>query len=114
MNMTHRKSSALSTRIEDLDVLAAETHRLLVTGRMYDLELKLRDHDTISIDDHGEVPSIEIEPIADFDGIFLRKGKVFFWVSKEKRRVVTCIRAKVAVGKITAKLQSVSGAGNGF
>ena len=57
---------------------------------------------------------MEIEPIADFDGIFLRQGKVFFWISKQPSRVVTCIKAKVAVGKITAKIHEISGPAKGF
>lgn len=103
-----------STRNDDIEALAARKHRLLVTGKMYDLGIKINDHDKIKTHEHGKVASIEIEPNAEFDGIFLRKGKVFFWISKEKRRVVTCIKAKVAVGKITSTLHSVSGEGNGF
>ena len=57
---------------------------------------------------------MEIEPIADFDGIFLRQGKVFFWISKEPNRVVTCINAKVAVGRVTAKIHEISGSVKGF
>lgn len=103
-----------SNRNADLKELASKKHQLLVTGKLYDLDLKIVDQDKVKVPDHGKVPSIEIEPVADFDGIFLRKGKVFFWVSKEKNRVVTRIKTKVAVGRITAKLQSVSGEGKGF
>ena len=103
-----------STRNTDLEEMAVRNYRLLVTGKMYELGLEITDHDTIKVGKHGPVASIEIEPDAEFDGIFLRKGKVFFWVSKEKRRVVTCIKAKVAVGKVTAKLISVSGEGDAF
>ena len=103
-----------STRNTDLEKMAVRNYRLLVTGKMYELGLEITDHDTIKVGDHGPVASIEIEPDAEFDGIFLRKGKVFFWVSKEKRRVVTCIKAKVAVGRVTARLTSVSGEGDAF
>jgi hypothetical protein len=103
-----------TNRNSDFSELAERKHRLLVTGKLYELGLKITDHDRIKVDEYGKIPSIEIEPVADFDGIFLRQGKVFFWVSTEKRRVVTCIKSKVAVGKVTAKLQSVSGQGNGF
>ena len=52
--------------------------------------------------------------MGEFDGLFLRKGKIMFWVSKKDRRMITCIKAKVPVGKITAKLQRVTGPGNDF
>ena len=103
-----------ASRNADIAELAARKHRLLVTGKLYDLDIKVREEDSIKVPEVGRVPSLEIEPVADFDGIFLRQGKVFFWISKEKRRVVTCIKAKVAVGKITAELHSVSGAGETF
>ncbi len=103
-----------ANRNADMQELANQKHKLLVTGKLYNLGIKIAGTDGIKIDDYGKVDSYEIEPEAEFDGIFLRKGKVSFWISKEKRRVVTCIKAKVAVGKITAKLQSVSGEGAGF
>lgn len=103
-----------ANRNRDLQALAEGKHRLLVTGKMYDLELQLKDENTVKVPDYGRMPSIEIEPIADFDGIFLRRGKVFFWISKEKSRVITSIKAKVAVGNITAKLQTFTGGDQGF
>lgn len=103
-----------ANRNTDIKKLAAGKHKLFVTGKLYDLELKIKDTDDIRLPDMGKVASIEIEPLAQFDGIFLRKGKVFFWISKENRRVVTCVKADVAVGKITAKLQEVKGSGDSF
>lgn len=103
-----------ANRNADIEELASRKHKLLVTGKLYELGLKITDDKDIKLGEYGKVSSTEIEPIAEFDGIFLRQGKVFFWISKEKRRVVTCIKAKVSVGKITAKLHRVSGEGKGF
>ena len=101
-------------RNADIEELAARKHRLLVTGKLYDLELKINDEDKIRLPHHGKVTSIEIEPIADFDGIFLRRGKVFFWISKQPTRVVTYIKTRVALGKITAKIHEIAGPVKGF
>lgn len=103
-----------SSRNVDIEKLAARKHQLLVTGKLYDLGLEISAYEDIKLSEYGKVPSIEIEPVADFDGIFLRQGKVFFWISKQPTRVVTCIKAKVALGNITAKLQEVSGPVKGF
>ena len=103
-----------STRNADIEQLVSRKHTLLVTGKLHDLGLKISDYDDIKLTHYGKVPSLEIEPIADFDGIFLRQGKIFFWISKETPRVVTCIKAKVAVGKVTAKIHEVSGPVEGF
>jgi len=101
-------------RKKDLKQIASQTHTLFVDGKLYGLDLKIKKDKKIKVSDHGKVVSTEIEPIAEFDGWFLRKGKIFFWVSKENRRMVTCIKAKVAVGKVSIKLQNVSGPGDDF
>lgn len=103
-----------ANRNTDLEQLAQRTHRLLVTGKVHDLEIKIKGTDNINVPGLGDIRSIEVEPVAEFDGIFLRKGKVFFWISSEKRRVITRVKADIAVGHITGKLVSVSGNGETF
>ena len=103
-----------ANRNADIEKLASRKHTLLVTGKLHELGLEISDYDNIKLSHYGKVPSIEIEPVADFDGIFLRKGKVFFWISKQPNRVVTCIKAKVAVGSITAKIHEISSPAEGF
>jgi hypothetical protein len=103
-----------SQRNHDLESLAAGKHQLYVDGKLYNLGIKIRSTDDIRLPAYGKVPSIEIEPVAEFDGLFLRQGKIMFWVSKQNRRMVTCIKAKVPVGKLNVKLQKVSGPGDDF
>jgi hypothetical protein len=103
-----------SSRNRDLQELANRKHTLFVDGKLYGLDLVIREDARIKLPHHGKVPCTEIEPIAQFDGLFLRQGKIFFWVSKQNRRMVTCIKAKVPVGKITVKLHEVSGPEDDF
>jgi hypothetical protein len=103
-----------ANRNADIEKLVSRKQKLLVTGKLYDLGLEFSDYDKIKLPHYGKVPSMEIKPVADFDGIFLRKGKIKFWISKQPTRVVTCIKAKVAVGKITAKIHEISGPVEGF
>lgn len=103
-----------SMRNEKMEDLAEKTHTLFVGGKLYDLKLKIRKEGRIKVPGYGKVDSIQLEPIAEFDGLFLRKGKIFFWISSQNRRMVTCIQAKVPVGKIKVKLQTVSGTGDAF
>ena len=103
-----------SARKQDLKQLASKTHTLFSDDKLYALDLKIRKKRKIKLPDYGKVASTEIEPVAEFDGWFLRKGKIFFWVSEKDRRMVTCIKAKVSVGKITVMLQEVSGPGDDF
>jgi len=107
-------SFIFSKRDEDLNALASKTHKICTAGKVYDLELRIADEDKVKLPHYGKVASIEIEPIAEFDGLFLRQGKIFFWVSKHNPRMITSIQAKVPVGKITARLERVSGSGSDF
>lgn len=101
-------------RYQDPETLGDRKYKVLVNGKMYDLAMKTGEKEDIKLSDYGKVPSIEIEPLAEFDGIFIRKGKISFWISTKDRHMVTCIKAKVAVGKIRAILQQVSGPGDDF
>jgi len=103
-----------SNRKKDLQILTEKPQRIWVDGKLYELGMKILKEGDMKLPNYGAVPSIEIEPIAAFDGLFLRQGKITFWVSKQNRRVVTCVNAKIPVGKISIKLQRTSGPGNDF
>lgn len=103
-----------SGRNKTLLELAEKTHVLYVGGKLYSLDLGIRDDKQIRLPDYGKVPCTEVFPIAKFDGWFLRKGKLFFWVSKGNHPMITCVKAKVSVGKISIKLQEASSTGDRF
>jgi len=103
-----------SSRNLDIETLTARKHTLFVEGKLYELNMKIRKEGRIKLPGFGKVKSVQIEPLAEFDGIFLRQGKVFFWISKHNPRMITCIQAKVPVGKIKVKLQKTSGTDDDF
>jgi len=103
-----------SARNRDFESLASLKHTLFVDGKLYDLSLKIRKEGRIKLPHHGKVACVQIEPIAEFDGLFLRKGKIFFWVSRQKHRMITCVEARVAVGRVKVKLHEISGTGDAF
>ncbi len=103
-----------SIRKTPLEHLAENVHTLFVDGKIHEMGLQVGKDRTMKVPYFGKVASTEVEPVAEFDALFLREGKIFFWISKEKRRVITCVNAKVAVGKVRVKLESVSGPGDDF
>lgn len=103
-----------SARDKDVGLMAENIYRLYVDGKVYDLGIDIKKETKVRLSEYGKVPSLEVEPLAEFDGLFLREGKIMFWISKQNRRMITCIKAKVPVGKITVKLKSVSGPGDDF
>jgi len=107
-------SFMFANRYADLKTFAAKQHEVFVNGKLHNVGMKIRRAETIDLSQYGKVDCIKVEPIADFDGLFVQKGKVFFWISMKDRRMVTCVSAKVAIGRITAKLQQVTGPGDDF
>ncbi|VGO12065.1 hypothetical protein PDESU_00615 [Pontiella desulfatans] len=103
-----------SIRNDNLEILAENVHTVFVDGKIHEMGLAIRKDGQIKLPDYGKIDCSQVEPIAEFDALFLREGKIFFWISKQNRRMVTCVHAKVAVGKISVKLQQVSGPGNDF
>ncbi len=91
------------------------TYRMMADEQIYDLTLHTADIDKISLPNYKEkVPGLKMVPEAMFDGLFVRKGKATLWVSRDPRRLVTFIKAKVAFGRVRIKLQSVNGPGDDF
>ncbi len=103
-----------SMRHEDPATLSDKEYSLFSGGKLYSIKLKTRKQDRMKLPGYGKVECIPVEPVAEFDGLFLRKGKITFWVSNQNRRMITCIKAKIPVGKIMVKLQNVSGPGDDF
>ncbi|MDF7826789.1 DUF3108 domain-containing protein [Pontiellaceae bacterium B12227] len=103
-----------SMRQEKIDDLTSAVHTVYVDGKIHEMGVGLLKEKKIKLPGYGKVDCNVLEPIAEFDALFLREGKIFFWISKQNRRMVTCVQAKVAVGKVSVKLQSVTGPGDDF
>ncbi len=102
-------------RSESLAENKNPTYRMMADEKLYDLILHTYGIDKIDLPNYDDkVPSLKMFPEAMFDGLFVRKGKATVWVSRDPRRLVTFIKAKVAFGRVRIKLQSVNGPGDDF
>ncbi len=54
----------------------------------------------------GKIKCIKVEPVMDYDaqGFFKKKGKLWIWISCDKRRIPVKIVSKVKLGSVKAKL----------
>jgi hypothetical protein len=103
-----------ASRTTEIDKLPTVTYPLLSNGELFDVQLKIKDTGKIRLSEYGRVASVELDPIADREGADLSDAKTTFWVSKETRRMITCVETKVSIGKVRVKLESVSGPGDDF
>lgn len=88
--------------------------RVMADEKVYDLSIKVKkDLEPIELPNHGTVSCLRLDPEAQFNGIFMRKGKVTVWVSNDSRRLATKVSASVPiVGSVKAVLVSVTGPGD--
>jgi hypothetical protein len=89
-------------------------YRVMADDKIYDLIVKAQGMELVSLDHYGKLSCLRFEPEAKFGGLFVRKGRMWMWVSQDSRRIATKISARVPVGSITLWLDQVGGSGEDF
>lgn len=89
-------------------------YRVMADDKVYDLIVNAQKVDTIKLEHFGKLPCLRFEPEAKFGGLFVRKGRMWMWVSQDERRIATKISAQVPVASITLWLDQVGGPGEDF
>ena len=88
-------------------------HRVLTDGKVYDLTLKTEAIETVDVADYGDVACARVDPSAQFNGLFVRKGKLTAWVTRDARAFCVRVEAGIpVVGTVKAVLASVVGPGS--
>jgi Protein of unknown function (DUF3108) len=88
--------------------------KVMTDQKIYDLFLAVPRKEIVELDKYGRVSSYLFDPEAAFDGLFVRKGKMYVWVSTDQRKICTKITAKVPVASIRIELAEVTGPGEDF
>ena len=91
-----------------------ETFKVLVDDKLYDLSVKGVKKEKRDVADYGDMDCLEVEPSAQFGGIFVRKGKVRLWFSEDARRLCVRMTGKVPLANVKAVLEKVTGPGDDF
>ncbi|MEW5974339.1 MAG: DUF3108 domain-containing protein [Acidobacteriota bacterium] len=71
-------------------------------GKTYDVQVEVQIAETIKTP-AGSFPTLRLEPKV-FDGLFKKKGRMFVWVTNDSQKIPVQLRAKIAIGTITAAL----------
>ncbi len=87
-------------------------YRVMADEKLYDVFLRVGPVDTMKMEKYGRVRSVRIVPEAAFQGLFVRKGKITMWVSRDERRIATRVQATVPVADVHINLHEVLGPGS--
>lgn len=88
--------------------------RVMTDEKLYELIIDSARSDTVSLEKYGKIPCIKMEPKGKFNGLFIRKGRMFVWVSDDARYTLCRVTASVPVASIKIMLQSIEGPGDDF
>ena len=90
------------------------TYRVMADEKLYDFSIDIQSDEKIKTENYGTVASVKAEPKAAFQGLFIRKGRAWFWISRDPRQLAVKMAAQVPVASITLELDKVSGPGKDF
>jgi hypothetical protein len=93
---------------------SVSAYSVLADAKVYEVLIHAENVEKIGLAHYPDVLSLRIEPEAAFNGLFVRSGKATLWVSQDARHILTCLKAWVPFGRVTARLHDVSGGGNDF
>jgi hypothetical protein len=86
--------------------------QVMADEKMYTVFPKPVARETLRTPQFGQVPCMRFEPEAQFNGLFVRKGRLWVWVAEDDRRLAVRLVAEVPVANVKAVLVGVRGPGN--
>jgi hypothetical protein len=98
-----RETPFISGKEYDFDVLT--------DAKIYDLKVSAKKSEDIKLETYGKTKSLKLSPTAQFQGIFVRKGKMELWVSEDSRRIMTKMFVDTPFANVRVLLKSVEGPG---
>jgi len=97
-------------------IAAGETRNywMMTDEKMYELIVAAGKKEELKLDGYGKVTCIKMEPKGKFNGMFVRKGRMFLWISDDARYTICRATASVPVASIKIVLKRVRGPGDDF
>jgi hypothetical protein len=87
-------------------------YRCMADEKIYDFWVDVLKEEPVELERYGATTSVKVEPIAAFNGLFVRKGRAWFWVSRDQRQFLTKMVASVPIaGQFRVELDEVKGPG---
>jgi hypothetical protein len=99
-------------RSKQIEPGSTSQYRVMADDKVYDLHVKAGKVEKFRVSDFGWIPCLELEPEAKFQGIFVRKGRMWLWVSRDSRRLLTKIAASLPIASVKVLLAEVRGPGD--
>ena len=90
------------------------SYHVMTDEKLYELIIEAGKKDPVELDRYGKVACIKMEPKGKFNGMFVRKGRMWVWLSDDPRYTICRAVASVPVASIKIMLKTVRGPGDDF
>lgn len=87
-------------------------YRVMADEKLYDLFVRVMENEELDNDAYGDIMTVRMEPDAAFQGLFVRKGKLTLWVTRDERRIMAKVMAEIPVANVRIHLAEVLGPGD--
>ncbi len=89
-------------------------YQVMADEKLYELIVEGGKKERVSLAHYGKKEAVKVEPKGKFQGLFVRKGRMWVWVTEDPRCLIVKIAAQVPVASINMMLLDVSGPGTDF
>lgn len=95
-------------------IRAGETrqYNVMTDEKLYELIIEAGKKEPVKLERYGKVSCIKMEPKGKFNGMFVRKGRMWVWLSDDARCTICRAAASVPVASIKIMLKTVRGPGD--
>jgi hypothetical protein len=101
-------------RAQNVAAGAGRTYRIVADDKVYSVTYVVEGEEGIKLDPFGVVRSLRCRPQTVMQGLFVRTGEIWLWVSRDPRQIATKIVGATPVGRVRAELDEVNGPGDDF
>ncbi len=91
-----------------------DRYKVMADEKIYDLWITVNKKESVDLPRYDPVECMKIEPEAAFNGLFVRKGRMWAWISNDPRCLAARVEASIPVANVRAVLISVEGPGQDF
>jgi hypothetical protein len=85
--------------------------RVLVDNKLYDLMVEGQGIEPVRVPACGSRDCLRVEPLARFGQIFIRRGRMNFWFTRDRERVCTLVTGQIPLVSVRAVLTGAAGPG---
>jgi hypothetical protein len=96
-------SGLYEIRKRQLEVGRSEFIDIFDSKKLWSVEVQVLRKERITTP-VGKFNTIVIKPIMQSEGIFMKKGDIYIWLTEDERKIPVMIKSKVKIGSFVAKL----------